>query len=272
MIAAEMTPPGRLSGRAALVTGAADGIGRGAAIRMAAEGASLLVVDFDVDRGVQVAADLNDAGARAAFFACDVTQRDQVLAAVDACVQRFGSVDILVNNAYRSQGHGRIEAKSDAVFAGAMDMCFYAAKWSMEAAFPHMRAQRWGRVVNMASLNGVNAHIGTADYNVGKEALRAYSRTAAREWAPYGICVNVVCPAARSSSFRNFEAHQPEAAAAAAAANPMGRMGDPEVDVGGVVAFLASEDARYLTGNTLFVDGGGHINGVPWAPDLGPES
>ncbi|WP_395337281.1 SDR family NAD(P)-dependent oxidoreductase [Novosphingobium sp. BL-8H] len=263
---------GTLKGRAALVTGAADGIGRGAARRLAAEGAAVLVVDFDGERGPGVAEELRKLGSEAAFVACDVTSRDQVLAAVGECVDRFGSIDILVNNAYRGRGHARIEAKTDDVFAGTMDMCLYAAKWAMEAALPHMRARHWGRVVNMASLNGVNAHIGTADYNVGKEALRAYSRTAAREWAPYGICVNVVCPAARSAALRQFEQLQPHAAAAAAAANPMGRLGDPETDIGGVVAFLASEDARYLTGNTLFVDGGGHINGVPWAPDLGPEA
>ena len=262
---------GRLNGRVALVTGAADGIGRGTARRMAAEGASVLVVDFDAERGRHVAAELREMGAGAEFIACDVTDRAQVFAAVERCVERFGKIDILVNNAYRGQGQARIEAKTDAIFASAMDMCLYAAKWSMEAAFPIMRKQGWGRIINVASLNGVNAHMGTAEYNAGKEALRAYSRTAAREWAAHGICVNMVCPAAKSASYRRFEEMQPQVAAATAAANPMGRMGDPEADVGGVMVFLASEDARYLTGNTLFVDGGGHINGVPWVPDLGPE-
>jgi len=141
----------------------------------------------------------------------------------------------------------------------------------MEAALPHMRARRWGRIVNIASLNGVNAHMGTAEYNAVKEALRAYTRTAAREWAGYGICANIICPAAASASYRRFKEMAPEVAAATAAANPMGRMGDPAADIGGVALFLASEDARYLTGNTLFVDGGAHINGVPWVPDLGPD-
>ncbi|CDO34442.1 MULTISPECIES: SDR family NAD(P)-dependent oxidoreductase [Novosphingobium] len=263
---------GRLQGKAALITGAADGIGRGAARRMAAEGAGVLIVDFDERQGAQVAAELCAQGAQAAFFPCDVTDKDQVKAAVARCVDQFGGIDILVNNAYRGRGASRIEGKDDAAFADAMSMCLYAAKWSMEAAFAHMRARGWGRIINVASLNGVNAHMGTAEYNAGKEALRAYSRTAAREWARHGICVNLVCPAARSSSFRHFEQMQPQAAAATEAANPMGRIGDPEADVGGVMLFLASEDARYLTGNTLFVDGGGHINGVPWMPDLGPEN
>ena len=261
----------RLEGRAAVITGAADGIGRGIARRFAAEGASIVVADFDGERGPQVAAELEALGARAMFVRCDVTSKAEVTAMIDGCVDRFGSVDILVNNAYRGQGPERIERKSDAVFAGAMAMCLYATKWAMERALPHMKARKWGRVVNMASLNGVNAHMGTGDYNVAKEAVRAYSRTAAREWAPYGICVNVICPAAVSAAYRRFAEMSPEVAAATAAANPMGRMGDPETDIGGVALFLASEDARYVTGNTLFVDGGGHINGVPWVPDFGPD-
>src|SRR6185369_14574019 len=97
----------------------------------------------------------------------------------------------------------------------------------MRAALPHMRARGWGRIVNVCSLNGVNAHVGTADYNVGKEALRTLTRSAAREWAGFGICANVICPAAASAAFRQFKALQPDLAEAAAAANPMGRMGDP---------------------------------------------
>jgi NAD(P)-dependent dehydrogenase (short-subunit alcohol dehydrogenase family) len=261
----------RLEGRAAVITGGADGIGQGIARRFAAEGASVIVADYDAERGPAVAEELQALGAKAAFARCDVTSRDDVFSAVDLCVERFGSVDILVNNAYRGEGPVRIERKSDERFDDALKMCLFATKWAMERALPHMKARGWGRVINMASLNGVNAHMGSADYNAAKEAVRAYSRTAAREWAPYGICVNVICPAAISAAYRRFAETAPDVAAATAAANPMGRMGDPETDIGGVALFLASDDARYLTGNTLFVDGGGHINGVPWAPDFGPE-
>jgi NAD(P)-dependent dehydrogenase (short-subunit alcohol dehydrogenase family) len=263
---------GRLAGRAALITGAADGIGNGMARRFAAEGAAIVVADFDAEKGEEAVADLRSLGAKAEFVRCDVTSRDDVLRAVAACADAFGAIDILVNNAYRGRGLKRIEQKTDEDFEDGMRICLYAAKWSMEAAFPHMRARHWGRIVNICSLNGVNAHMGTAEYNVGKEALRAYTRTAAREWAGYGICANIICPAAISASYRKFKALEPEVAAATAAANPMGRMGDPETDIGGVALFLASEDARYLTGNTLFVDGGAHINGAGWVPDLGPDS
>ncbi|MDE2411974.1 MAG: SDR family oxidoreductase [Sphingomonadales bacterium] len=262
----------RLAGRAALVTGAADGIGRGIARRFVGEGAAVIVADFDDERGVAVARELRELGGRAEFVHCDVTAKTDVLGAVDLCIDQFGSIDILVNNAYGGEGPVRIEAKSDERFELALRMCLFATKWAMERALPHMKAQGWGRVINMASLNGVNAHMGSADYNAAKEAVRAYSRTAAREWAGHGICVNVICPAAVSAAYRRFAEMAPQVAAATAAANPMGRMGDPERDIGGVAVFLASEDARYLTGNTLFVDGGGHINGVPWVPDFGDDS
>ncbi len=114
----------------------------------------------------------------------------------------------------------------------------------------------------------MNAHMGTAEYNSAKEALRALTRTAAREWAPYGIVANVICPGAKTAASRAVFQQHPELEAAADAANPMGRLGDPERDIAPVALFLASEDARYLTGNTLFVDGGSHINGAAWAPEL----
>jgi NAD(P)-dependent dehydrogenase (short-subunit alcohol dehydrogenase family) len=256
---------GRLAGRKAVVTGAGAGIGRAVARRLAAEGAAVVIAEYDAGSGTAAAAEIRAMGGETAFIATDVSRRDSVLAMMDAA----GPVDILVNNAWRSQGIDRIERKGDAMFAASLDVAFYAAKWSMEAAFAHMKAQGWGRVINLASLNGVNAHMGSADYNVAKEALRAYTRTAAREWAPFGICCNIVCPAALAESTRRVMAQQPGMVERIAAANPMGRMGDPDADIAPVVAFLASDDARYLTGNTLFVDGGGHINGVSWAPELG---
>jgi NAD(P)-dependent dehydrogenase (short-subunit alcohol dehydrogenase family) len=138
----------------------------------------------------------------------------------------------------------------------------------MKRAFPVMKGQHYGRIINLCSLNGVNAHIGSAEYNSAKEALRALSRTAAREWAGHGIVINMIAPAARSAAFLRVVAEHPEVEASADAANPMGRLGDPEDDIAPVAVFLASSGAQYLTGNTLFVDGGSHINGSSWAPVL----
>lgn len=253
----------RLEGRVAVVTGAGDGIGAAVARALAAEGASLVVADLDEGSGSRVATDVGGL-----FVRTDVGVRAQVEAMIDAAVSTHGSVDILVNNAWGGGTLSRVEDKTDDAITSAFDVGFRGPLWAMQAAFPHMRRAGWGRVVNMCSLNGVNAHVGTLEYNATKEALRTLTRTAAREWAPTGVVVNAVCPGAKSAAFRRMMSEHPELEAAADAGNPMGRIGDPDADIAPVVTFLASDDCRYLTGNTLFVDGGAHINGVAWQPEL----
>lgn len=256
---------GRLAGRRAVVTGAGDGIGKGIALVMAREAAEVIVAEVDEAAGDATVAQILGEGGRARMIRTDITDKTSVLAMMEAA----GGVDILVNNAWRGSGVSRVEDKTDEQIATALRMGPHACHWTMKAALPHMKAQHWGRIINMASLNGVNAHMGTADYNMAKEALRALTRTAAREWARHGICCNVICPAAVAASARRIMAAQPGMIEAIEQANPMGRMGDPERDIAPVAVFLASEDARYVTGNTIYVDGGGHINGVAWTPDLG---
>lgn len=259
---------GELAGRVAVVTGAGDGIGRGVARRLAAEGARVLVAELNEETGAAVAAEI---GENARFVRTDVTDRAQVEAMVAAAVDTWGSVDVLVNNAWGAGTVGRVENKTGEQLARGFAMGYYGPLWAMQAAFPHMKARGWGRVINMCSLNGVNAHMGTLEYNSAKEALRTLTRTAAREWAPTGVVVNAICPGAKSAAFRRMASEHPEIEAAADRANPMGRLGDPETDIAPVAVFLASEGARYLTGNTLFADGGSHINGVAWTPDLDGE-
>ncbi|MFP6663755.1 MAG: SDR family oxidoreductase [Deltaproteobacteria bacterium] len=259
----------RLSGKRALITGAGDGIGRGIARRFAAEGARVLVAERNPEAGEAAAAELrSEFGAEAEFLHTDVTQKPDVEAAVARVVELWGSVDIVVNNAWGGGTTTRLEDKTDAQMEHGFRMALMAAFWSMQAAFPWMRKQHYGRFVNLCSLNGVNAHMYTAEYNSAKEALRSLTRTAAREWAEHGITANIICPAAATAAYKAFAEWSPESAAEMLRQNPMGRMGDPEADIGPVAAFLASDEARYLTGNTLFVDGGGHINGVSWAPKL----
>jgi len=260
----------RIEGRVAIVTGGGDGIGRGIVRRFAAEGARVVVAEIDDESGRRVADECRDErGADVRFLHTDASSKADNLAMVAFAEQAWGTVDILVNNAWGNAGDiSRIEAKDDDEMQRGLDMGFWGPTWAMKAVFPLMKAQGRGAVVNICSLNGVNAHVGTAQYNTAKEALRAYSRTAAREWAPFQVRVNVICPAAKSAATRAVFAAHPELEQAADQANPMGRMGDPELDVAPVALFLASDDARYVTGNTVFVDGGSHINGAPWAPAL----
>ena len=261
----------RLQGRTAVITGAGDGIGQGIARRFAAEGALVMVTDINGQAAERVARALRqEFAAEADHLTVDVREKSQVVEMIEATVGRFGTVDVLVNNAWGGGSLSRLEAKTDEQLAHGMNVAYYGPFWAMQAAFPIMRAQAHGNIVNLCSLNGVNAHMGTTEYNCAKEALRALTRTAAREWAQYGIVANVICPGAKTAAFRSLAAEHPEIARMADDNNPMGRLGDPESDIAPVAVFLASDDARYLTGNTLFVDGGSHINGVAWAPSL-PE-
>jgi NAD(P)-dependent dehydrogenase (short-subunit alcohol dehydrogenase family) len=255
-----------LAGRVAFITGAGDGIGAGIARVFAAHGARVVVAEINAETGQQVADSLNGRGV---FIPTDVADRNSVVAGVTSTIDTFGRLDILVNNAWGGGGIGRVERKTPEAVQAGLNVGFLGPLWAMNAAHPVMKANGWGRVINLCSLNGVNAHMGTLEYNSAKEALRAASRTAAREWAGSGITVNVICPAAKSAAFRRVMAQNPELEAAAEASNPMGRMGDPDEDIAPVALFLASDASRYLTGNTLFVDGGSHINGSAWAPDLG---
>ena len=263
---------GRLEDRVAIVTGAGDGIGKAVARRFAAEGARVLVAERDEASGTDVARGLADEfGVDAEFRRTDVGVKADNLAMVEAAADRWGRIDILVNNAYGGGRLGRVERKTDELMDHGLRVGFLGPFWAMQAAFPIMKAQAYGRIINVCSLNGVNAHMGTAEYNTAKEALRTLTRTAAREWAQTGVVANVICPGALTAAARAVFERNPELRVSAEAAHPMGRLGDPDEDIAPVAVFLASEDCRYVTGNTLFVDGGTHINGAAWAPDLGDD-
>ena len=261
----------RLNDKVALITGAAAGIGAGIARRFVREGARLWLCDIDAAACDALAQELREAhGVDAQASRCDVSLRGDILATVQGALDHFGRVDILVNNAWGrrpgQRGYAPVQALQPEDVDWAMDMAPKAALWAMQAVHPGMRERGWGRIINLCSLNGVNAHPYTGDYNMGKEALRSLTRTAAREWAVDGICCNALCPGAATEAYQKFAQANPANAAALLQLNPMGRMGDPEHDIGSVALFLASDDCRYLTGNTLFADGGSHINGVPWLP------
>ncbi len=260
-----------LKDRVALVTGAGAGIGRAIALAFANARATVVVAELNAQSGAQVVAEIVAAGMRAHYIAIDIRQPQSVAAAVQQTQAQFGQLDILVNNAYPTMVYApaRLEDIDEERLAAGMTAGFQAVASAMRAAMPGMRAQGFGRIINICSLNGVNAHKYTADYNSAKEAVRAYTRTAAVEWARHGITANIICPGAITTPLRALQAHNAEMLAQIEAMNPMGYLGDPLADIAPVAVFLASDMARYLTGNTLFVDGGGHINGVPWSPEPG---
>ena len=255
--------------RIAVVTGAGTGIGEGIARCLAKQGMSVVVAEVNEATGQSVAEALNDLGGEGWFVPVDVTGLDSVRAMMDAVLNRYGRVDVLVNNAYPTDSlPAALMEIPEKRMERALTAGYKSAALAMRLAQPAMAAQRWGRIINICSLNGVNAHPMTADYNTAKEALRAYTRTAAVEWARDGITANIICPGAATSAYKMMEQFAPQMIADILKLVPMGYMGDPEQDIGPVAAFLASDASRYMTGNTLFVDGGGHINGVPWRPEL----
>lgn len=257
---------GRLQDRVAVITGAGQGIGRGIARRYATEGAHVVVAELRAEHGERTAAELRDMGVDAIFVLTDVARKADVTGMVAAAAERFGRVDVLVNNAQAFTVPTPLEEQTDQMMATSLDGGLWATFWAMQAVFPHMRDAGGGRIINFASLNGVRGAAMTANYNAAKEGIRALTRTAAREWAQHGILVNVICPAAASAAWLDYRRRNPENAAASEAANPLGRMGDPERDIGGVALFLASEDSCFVTGHTMFADGGAHLGAQTWQP------
>jgi len=257
-----------LEGRAALVTGGGQGVGQGVARALAEAGAKICIAQRKVAEGEAEAKYLYDThGVEAFYHATNVTQRDQVEKMIAAVHDRFGRLDILVNNAGASFPR-RLENHSDEELHGSFELNYWAVFWAMKAAFPIMKAQNFGRVINMGSLNGVNAHMFTMAYNASKEAMRAMTRTAAVEWGPYGITCNTICPAASSPQARDYFAANPEMTEAILQQIPAGRFGDAEKDIGPVAVFLASEGAGFVNGDTVFASGGSQVNGVVWRPQV----
>lgn len=243
---------GRLQDRTAIVTGGANGIGRGIVRAFVAEGARVLFVDVDEARGAELAAELGDS---ATFLAIDISQEANAEVIRDAAVSAYGGVHVLVNNAHVSRQAPLVETTME-MFALSFDTGFYPAFWLMRACYEDLRANR-GSVINFASGAGLIGRPTQLSYAAAKEAVRAMSRVAAHEWARDDINVNVISPLARTEGVDRYLAEHPEQEAALLSGAPLGRLGDPEADIGRTAVFLASEDASYITGQTLMVDGGG---------------
>jgi NAD(P)-dependent dehydrogenase (short-subunit alcohol dehydrogenase family) len=246
---------GRLDGKVAIVTGAGRGVGRGIAKAFAKEGAAIAIAEITESGGRAAAAELEALGARALFVHTDVAQRAQVDACVQAVLARFGHIDILVNNAARAPGRlVPFVEHDDATFALCMD-ALRGTVYCMQAVYPHL-PKPGGRVINLGSAAGYEGNAGQAAYAAAKEAIRAVSRSAAREWGAQGITVNVICPFANSPGWLAFAEQNPKFAEGVARGRPVPRVGDCEEDIGRAALFFATADSSYVTGHTLAVDGG----------------
>jgi NAD(P)-dependent dehydrogenase (short-subunit alcohol dehydrogenase family) len=250
---------GQLDNKVALITGAGAGIGRGIARRFVREGAAVVIAEIDEVHGAQAAAELVQLGGRAAFIRTDVSSRPEILAALAMVERTFGGLDVLVNNASRLSPNVPLEKKTDAMLEQTLRTGLWATWWTMQAALPMFRARGGGRIINFHSIDDEAGAWLHADYNLAKAAIQSLTRSAAVEWGRFNILVNAIAPAAAGTVFVELCRAVPGFAEAAAAANPLGRVGDPEKDIAPVAVFLASEAARYVTGETIHVDGGQHI-------------
>jgi NAD(P)-dependent dehydrogenase (short-subunit alcohol dehydrogenase family) len=249
----------RLAGRVALVTGAGQGIGRGIALVYAREGAKVAVAELKAHRGERTAQEIRDAGGDAVALAADVGRKADVDRMIAETVERWGGLDVLVNNAHGFGARAPLEDIPDEQFDLSWTSGVKGTWWAMCAARPHLAAHGRGRIVNMVSLAADRGDAGLGEYNAAKAGIAALTRTAAREWGRQGITANAIAPGAWTKRGQDYAARDPEGFAKAMAARPIGRLGDPETDIAPVALFLASDDSQFLTGQVLYVDGGAHL-------------
>lgn len=255
-----------LENKVALITGAGGGIGEGVARYFVKQGATVVVAELNEAMGEAVAADLRAQGGQAIFFRTDVSSKQNIADAIQAAVDQFGGLDILVNNAFAPTPNVLLEDKTDEMLEQTLSTTVWAAWWAMRAALPHMRTRGGGSVINFYS---IDTEIGAwlhGDYNTAKSAILGLTRSAAAEWGRFNIRVNAIAPTAMGATFHKLAAENPGFAERSASMRPLGRCGEPEADIGPVVAFLASEMSRFVTGEALHVDGGLHLPGYNSRP------
>lgn len=242
-----------LEGKTALITGAARGIGKALALRFAAEGANIAFTDLNIDEaGKETEAEIAAMGVKAKGYASNAADFQQTKEVVDQVKEDFGSIDILVNNAGITRDNLLMrmsEADFDAVIAANLKGEFLC----MKAVSRLMLKQRYGRIVNLSSVVGLRGNAGQVNYAASKAGVIGMTKSLAKELASRGVTVNAVAPGFIET---DMTAALPEAVRTAAQNGiPMSRLGAPE-DVAKAVGFLASDDAAYITGQVLAVDGG----------------
>ncbi len=241
------------TGKTAIVTGGSRGIGRAVCLELAAGGANVVFCYAGNDAAAhKTAQDVEAAGGRALALRCDVSDAAQVDVLVSAAGERFGRIDILVNNAGITRDNLLLrmsEAEFDMVVAANLKGAFLC----MKAVSKRMLKQRCGRIVNLSSVVGLRGNAGQVNYAASKAGIIGMTKSLAKELASRGVTVNAVAPGFIETDMT--AALSESARSAAQGSIPMGRLGTPE-DVAKAVAFLAGDDAAYITGQVLAVDGG----------------
>lgn len=243
-----------LANKVAIVTGGIGGIGRGIVSHFLELGARVVVVDIASQTEGEAAVAEMASVENAIYLEKDIARPENASAIVEAAVQQFGALHVLVNNAHASQQASIMEVTQE-MWDLSLGTGMYATFNLMRAAHPELK-KTGGAIVNFASGAALRGQENQATYAAAKEAIRAISRVAANEWAADGIRVNVVSPIALTPGIEAWSEQFPEQYQQVVKGIPLGRLGDPEHDIAPVVAFLASDAARYMTGQTLMADGG----------------
>lgn len=251
----------RLTGRTAIVTGAGQGVGEGIARRLASEGANVVIAARRAATGEPAAESIRAAGGSAVCIETDVASRESVAACVAAAVEHFGGLHIMVHNAFRGGIPHRLEdADLDRHWKHMSETGVWAVMYCGQAAWPHLQAAgSQGRFIIITSPSGVEGSANIPLYSPVKAAERALAKSLAREWGPSGVTVNCIAPVAASPSLLTAFDRSPALQSAIEARTPLGRVGDPEKDIGSVALFLASDDSSYVTGQTIVCDGGSFL-------------
>jgi NAD(P)-dependent dehydrogenase (short-subunit alcohol dehydrogenase family) len=246
---------GTLDGLVGIVTGAGQGIGRGIALAMAKEGATVVVVDRDGAKADATAAELRALGTSSITVVGDVSDPELPDRTIETTLAELSRLDVLVNSAQAMRSGVPFEEHTDADFELAVSTGLWGAFRFMRASFAPLAA-RGGSIVNVVSSAGTHGLAGFAGYAAAKEGIRGLTKVAANEWGVHEIRVNAIAPQATSpTADAYFDAH-PERRAAKLAQRPIKRDGDAEADIGRTVVFLAGPDSRFITGTTLMVNGG----------------